>query len=251
MQYLRLYTGPDQQSHFEDMEVTLASGGGGGSGLSAPVPVMGVVFVRFAAGFNRDLHVAPRRQFVVTLAGAGEIVTGGGETRRLETGTVMLAEDTTGAGHITRSVGGGDWLALWLPLEGESYAQPPGAATPGLSVGGYAHITPTADGGSVIADVALPSAASNAGVEVSELVPARSLIFRRSPPEYDIDWHNAPRRQFVINLTGAVEIVASDGTARKLGAGEILRAEDITGKGHLSRNAGSGERLSLFVPLAD
>jgi uncharacterized cupin superfamily protein len=250
MRYLRLYTGANQQSRFEDVAVALTPGGGGGSGLSQPVPVMGVVFVRFAPGFARGLHVAPRRQFVVTLAGAGEIVTSTGESRRLETGAVMLAEDTTGAGHSTRNAGNTDWLALWLPLEGEVYTPPTNAPVSGLPVGRYAHITATPDGGSTIQEVAVLAAASNNGVEVSELIPARSLIFRRSPPEYDIDWHNAPRRQFVVNLTGAVEIVASDGESRSLGAGTVLRAEDVTGKGHLSRNAGEGERLSLFIPLA-
>ncbi len=111
-------------------------------------------------------------------------------------------------------------------------------------------IAPTADGGSAFEDVVVPPQSGNGSVEVSALIPATSVIFRRSPPDYDLDWHTAPRRQFVITLTGAVEIVASDGQTRRLGPGTILRAEDISGKGHLSRNAGAGERLSLFVPLA-
>jgi uncharacterized cupin superfamily protein len=251
MKYFRIYTGPDGHSHFEDVEVAAVSASGGGSALGEPIPVTGVVFARFPPGYGREPHVAPRRQYVVTLAGTGEVVTGDGETRRLETGSVMLAEDTTGSGHTTRNAGTDDWLALWLPLAGETYTPLPDAAATTTPTGHYVRIHPTADGGSAFEDVALPPRVGREGLEASDLIPATSVIFRRSPPEYDIDYHNAPRRQFVINLTGAVEIVNSDGQARRLGPGEILRAEDITGKGHISRNAGEGERLSLFVPLAD
>jgi hypothetical protein len=75
-------------------------------------------------------------------------------------------------------------------------------------------------------------------------------MFRQSG-EYFINWHNAPRRQFVVNLTGTVEIVASDGEKRCLGPGSILLADDLTGKGHTSRGLGGEERISLFIPLAD
>jgi hypothetical protein len=55
----------------------------------------------------------------------------------------------------------------------------------------------------------------------------------------------------VVNITGTVEIVASDGEQRRFGPGTILLAEDTTGKGHTSRGLGGAERLSLFIPLAD
>ena len=82
MQYVRMATGPDGQTQFEDVEVPGAPGGGGGSELSAPIPVLGVIFARFAAGFVREPHVAPRRQFVVTLAGTGEVATAAGSRLR-------------------------------------------------------------------------------------------------------------------------------------------------------------------------
>ena len=31
---------------------------------------------------------------------------------------------------------------------------------------------------------------------------------------YDLDWHLAPRGQYIVNLDGAVKITASDGEAR-------------------------------------
>ena len=80
-------------------------------------------------------------------------------------------------------------------------------------------------------------------------MPATGLVFRRNLPEYNLDWHPAPRSQFVVNLTGAVEITASDGEVRRFGPGSIMHADDTTGKGHLSRAVGGEERLSLFVIL--
>src|SRR5271167_1232321 len=75
---------------------------------------------------------------------------------------------------------------------------------------------------------------ANAGT-ISEMIAAKGVMFRQSG-EYFISWHNAPRRQFVVNLTGTVEIVASDGEKRRLGPGSILLAEDLTRQGaHLAR----------------
>jgi hypothetical protein len=98
-------------------------------------------------------------------------------------------------------------------------------------------------------DVEIPYAQETATGRLSALQPATGIIFREVSPTYDLDWHPAPRRQYVINLEGAVQITASDGEARVLGAGEILLAEDTTGKGHRSRAVGSTPRRCLFVTL--
>ena len=87
---------------------------------------------------------------------------------------------------------------------------------------------------------------------MSELIAAKGVIFRESSSgEYFVDWHNAPRRQFVVNLTGEVEIQTSDGKVRRFGPGSILLAEDLTGKGHISRGVGNVKREVLFIPLSD
>ncbi|MCH8843736.1 MAG: hypothetical protein IID61_12300 [SAR324 cluster bacterium] len=84
---------------------------------------------------------------------------------------------------------------------------------------------------------------------LSDKEPATGIVFRTTGPDYDYDWHNAPERQYVIMLQGEVEIETSDGTVRRLGAGDILLAEDTTGKGHRSRSVGTGPRQSVFVTL--
>jgi hypothetical protein len=84
---------------------------------------------------------------------------------------------------------------------------------------------------------------------LSELQPATGVVFRETRPDYDYDWHNAPRRQYVITLTGWAEIEIGDGTTRRFGPGDILLAEDVTGRGHRSRGVGTEPRRSIFVTL--
>ncbi len=63
-----------------------------------------------------------------------------------------------------------------------------------------------------------------------------------------MNWHPAPRRQYIVNLDDGVRITASDGESRLIGAGEVLLVEDTTGKGHLSKGLGN-IRHSLFIPI--
>ena len=84
---------------------------------------------------------------------------------------------------------------------------------------------------------------------ISALVAGKGVIFREVDGDYNLDFHNAPRRQYVVNLTGSVELEVGDGTQRLLGPGEILLAEDTTGRGHKSRAVGNQPRTCLFIPL--
>ena len=99
----RLYTGPDGESHFEDMEVPLEDMGERGR-ASEPMKATGIIFRETDGDYNLDWHPAPRRQFVINLKGEGEIEIGDGTKRRFGPGDIMLAEDTTGRGHISRAV---------------------------------------------------------------------------------------------------------------------------------------------------
>jgi hypothetical protein len=79
---------------------------------------------------------------------------------------------------------------------------------------------------------------------------ALGVIFRETPPGGELDFHNAPRRQFVVTLEGLAEVECGDGSKAQLGAGDILLADDITGQGHITRDI-EGPRRSLFIPLPD
>lgn len=116
MHVLRVFTGPDGRSHFEDLEVDLDDHGRAGR-ISSLWPGGGVQFREVDGDYALDLHVAPRRQLVVNLTGAVEIEVGSGETRRLGPGTILLAEDTTGEGHRSRNIGGEPRTCLFVHLD--------------------------------------------------------------------------------------------------------------------------------------
>ena len=85
--------------------------------------------------------------------------------------------------------------------------------------------------------------------EYSERLPATGIIFSETSGDYDLDWHPAPRRQYIIILAGAVQITASDGEKRIIGAGEVILVEDIKGKGHLSKAVAGKMLRSVTVPI--
>ncbi len=84
---------------------------------------------------------------------------------------------------------------------------------------------------------------------LSERFPATGVIFRETGGDYDLDFHNAPRRQYVVNLDGSVEITVGSGEKRVIGPGEVFLAEDTDGQGHISRAVDGKVRHSLWITL--
>ncbi len=103
MQVVRIYADKDGTSHFEDIEFSFESDKR--TDKSPLQAATGIVVHRVSAERIIDWHTAPRRQYVVTLSGEWEIECGDGTVRRFSPGDVMLAEDQTGKGHISRVVG--------------------------------------------------------------------------------------------------------------------------------------------------
>lgn len=95
---VRLYSGDDGESHFEDLEIPVEGG------ISMAFPMDTLDFREAPEEHEPDWHNASRRQFVITTSGALEVEIAGGERRRLGVGDVMLAEDLTGHGHVSRTV---------------------------------------------------------------------------------------------------------------------------------------------------
>ena len=87
------------------------------------------------------------------------------------------------------------------------------------------------------------------GTDGFKLMAGAGAEIRRAPPGRVVDWHPAPRRQYIVNLDAGVKITASDGEARIIGPGEIILVEDISGKGHLSQSVNGALRHSLFIPI--
>jgi quercetin dioxygenase-like cupin family protein len=100
----------------------------------------------------------------------------------------------------------------------------------------------TADGESHIEDLVL---ARNVGpVDITQMTAGVYTGSGARAP----DWHTAPRKQFAINMTGELEVEITNGTRRKIGAGDLVFLEDVTGKGHVTRALGPITNLYLHVP---
>jgi quercetin dioxygenase-like cupin family protein len=107
MRVIHLVTGADGQSHVREETHDL-----GGWEVAT-----GISFAETASGGDLAWHVAPRRQYVLTLSGRLEFTTRGGETFSLGPGDVLLAEDTIGGGHEWRIVGPDPWRRAYISLE--------------------------------------------------------------------------------------------------------------------------------------
>lgn len=114
MKIIRIYTGSDHKAHFEEIELKFS---GDQQILTADSrPATGAVFRSVAPGSVLERHPAPRRQFVVTLSGSWEIEASAGIVKTFKAGDVMLADDTTGEGHICRVIGNEPHVFMTVPL---------------------------------------------------------------------------------------------------------------------------------------
>jgi hypothetical protein len=130
--FVRIYTGPDGESHFEDLTDTLLDGGFGATPM---LDADSVFFTRSVPGNESGWHTAPRRQYVIGIMGEVEITTGGGASMRFKPGDVLLAEDLTGRGHTTRVVGDGIRVSAMVPLKDKPWLRQSQAARDGASSG--------------------------------------------------------------------------------------------------------------------
>jgi hypothetical protein len=104
-------------------------------------------------------------------------------------------------------------------------------------------------GDSHFEDIEIPLKEAGSIGWLSDLLPARGVIFREVEPSYDWNFHTAPQKQYIILLDGAIEIETSLGEKRIFKAGEVLLVEDTTGKGHKTRNLQPIKRKSIFITL--
>ena len=120
MQYARIFADQQGETHFEDLPLDAVPvdvlPGREPVFLSKTQPAVGLSFMRLPAGWRSGSGTtAPQRNVFVTLNGELEIRASDGELRRFGTGDVLLAEDTTGAGHETCCLDR-DWCALVIGL---------------------------------------------------------------------------------------------------------------------------------------
>src|ERR1700680_1862213 len=84
----RLSTGPDGQTHAEEMEATFTAGSP--NEVYKLMGITGAELHRAAPGTVVDWHTSPRRPYVITLRGQGELEVSGGKKIRVGPGDIDL-----------------------------------------------------------------------------------------------------------------------------------------------------------------
>lgn len=86
---------------------------------------------------------------------------------------------------------------------------------------------------------------------LSQKLQVRYAVFRKTGADYNYSFHTAPARQFVLLLSGTIEIETSLGEKRRFSGGDVLLLEDTTGKGHKTHTVDNQVRKSVFISLDD
>ncbi len=66
--------------------------------------------------WQKGVHPAPKKQYVVTMKGTLKFKVSDGSTFLIEPGTVLLAADTAGEGHSWDIVDGKEWVRVYIPV---------------------------------------------------------------------------------------------------------------------------------------
>jgi hypothetical protein len=118
---IRVFSDADGETHFDEIRLPGESRQSAVSTaiawISESVPVRGMVWRRVEKDHPTTTpHVTPTRQLMVLLSGTAEIEVSSGERRRVAPGQILLGEDLTGKGHITRAVDHTPRVTLILEL---------------------------------------------------------------------------------------------------------------------------------------
>lgn len=107
------------------------------------------------------------------------------------------------------------------------------------------------DGETHFQDTFIPVKDNGKGSLYSDFAPSTGVEFRTAPKDYNMGFHNTPRKQYIVIIKGGVEMETSLGEIRQFHTGDIILIEDTTGKGHKSRAINNQERLSVFIGIED
>jgi quercetin dioxygenase-like cupin family protein len=112
---VRIWTGDDQNSRFEEGVIDLQPGTRGDL-LSGKMAATDVYFEETASGGTFAWHTAPTRQLVITLSGTLDFETHEKLHFTIRPGDVLLAEDTAGSGHSWRLTDEQPWRRAYVVL---------------------------------------------------------------------------------------------------------------------------------------
>lgn len=110
---VRMWTGDDGNSLFEEGAIDLAAGRRGDS-VSAPIEAAELSFQETRSGGSYAWHQDPIPRFVLTLSGTLEFETKSGATFTIRPGDVLLAQDNSGTGHKWKLIGEEPWRRAYV-----------------------------------------------------------------------------------------------------------------------------------------
>jgi hypothetical protein len=117
---VRLWTGNDGNSYFEEGVIDLNLKNDRGDSLSSKFMAQTASFQETPSGGKFDWHNDPVRQLVITLTGTLDFVTRTNEHFVINPGDILLAEDNTGSGHTWKLVGPDPWRRAYIVLAPEA-----------------------------------------------------------------------------------------------------------------------------------
>jgi quercetin dioxygenase-like cupin family protein len=196
---------------------------------------------------------APQRQLVVVLSGQVTIKAGDGSMRTAGPGDLILEDDPSGQGHMEIDEDE-VWRLLiatpgWEPQAGRSELP---RADPRVRSGRPLMNRMYDDNGLSRTEPFDWPGIGPAAPPVEQWPKSEGGFLSRAiyPAEgTDGAWHQGPRRQIAVTVSGSGENETGDGTRTRPQRGDLVLVEDTTGQGHISR--GYGDRRLLFVTVAD
>jgi hypothetical protein len=118
--YYRIYTDSKGDTHSDvvtvEQRLARAAPPAAPFYVSEDRPASKYRFYSFEPGWIGELHPAPTRQFLALLSGTVEMETTDGMVRVFRAGDLVLLEDTSGKGHLTRNIGDGFSTFLVVPI---------------------------------------------------------------------------------------------------------------------------------------
>ena len=110
---VRLWTGDDENSQFEEGVIDLGEGMRGDA-VGKAVPSIELSFQETSSGGSYEWHQDPVPRFVITLSGTLEFEVKSGATFIIRPGDVLLAQDNSGSGHKWRLIGDEPWRRAYV-----------------------------------------------------------------------------------------------------------------------------------------
>jgi quercetin dioxygenase-like cupin family protein len=87
------------------------------------------------------------------------------------------------------------------------------------------------------------------GTFVSDLIECHSVRLAETAPGGVYDWHPAPRKQYVITLSGTIEFTFGNDEILVVKPGDVFLANDLEGRGHKWQILGDEPWRRLYVHL--